>query len=284
MSGTRRAFLGQSSAILAAASLRGAGDASSSAKWIDVNVWLGKWPFRELPMMRDASMLAAMLAAAGVTEAWAAPFEGLFERDLAVVNQRLADACAAEGARLRPVGIVNPALPHWEDDLRRCAEEHAMRIVRVAPNYHGFSLDDPRLTSLLEKAGAMNVAVQIVAQMEDQRTQHPAVQVAPVDLGPLPGILNGVPEARVMVLNANAKMVTTALRDCQTLWLDIAMIEAVGGVANLLEQWPNEKVCFGSFSPLFYWESASLKLRESDLNGPGLDAVKEASAGAFLKA
>ncbi len=200
------------------------------------------------------------------------------------MNARLVEACHDSGGLFRPVGLVNPALPDWAADLRRCVEEYGMKIIRLTPNYHGYTLEDPGFRDLMAMASEAGLAVQIVAQMEDERTQHPGMRVAPVNLGALPGVLDSMPSAQVMILNTNARMVTTALRDCDRLWLDIAMIESAGGVGSLLNQWPNEKVCFGSFSPLFYWESAMLKLKESALEGETLNAVREANAVQFLKA
>ncbi|HYF35108.1 MAG TPA: hypothetical protein VD994_07470, partial [Prosthecobacter sp.] len=107
---------------------------------------------------------------------------------------------------------------------------------------------------------------------EDQRTQHPLVQVAPVDFKPLAAALEKTPGARLMVLNANRAMSLTALQGLPV-WLDIAMLEGVGGVENLLKDWPHDKVVFGSHAPFFYWESAKLKLQESHLTEAQLTAI-----------
>ena len=61
-------------------------------------------------------------------------------------------------------------------------------------------------------------------------------------------------------------------------WLDIAMLEGVGGVEGLLKDWPADRVVFGSHAPFFYWESARLKLQESELTPDQLAAITHGNA------
>jgi hypothetical protein len=56
------------------------------------------------------------------------------------------------------------------------------------------------------------------------------------------------------------------------------MLEGVGGVENLLAQMPANCVLFGSHAPLFYFESALLKLKESLLNEEQLKSIQSANA------
>lgn len=181
-----------------------------------------------------------------------------------------------------PAGTLHPRLPAWRDDLRRCREEHVMKVIRLHPNYHGYTLDEPLFAEMLDAIIEAGLAIQLVAQMEDTRTQHPLVQAAPVDLKPLPDLLAARPKARVMVLNSNAAMITTALRGCDSLWLDCAMIEGVGGLENTLKAWPLEKLCLGTHAPFFYPESSLLKLVESELSDAQMVSITVGNAKAFL--
>lgn len=293
----RRMFLQQSLAAATGAALAGTGPAAAQGGpathekaaaaaspqtpteegITDVHVYLGRSAFREFPWSGTDAM-ARELRARGVRQAWAGSFEALLQRDVAAVNARLATECAAHADLLLPAGTVNPVLPDWRDDVRRCAEVHGMRVLRLHPAHHSYALEDARVPELLDLAATHGLLVQVVAQLEDARTQHPLVQVKLVDLKPLPALLKACPQARVMLLNANATMVTTALRGQQGLWMDFAMIEGVGGVEALLKTWPADKLCFGSYAPFFYWESARLKLVESGVEGAALAAVLRGSA------
>jgi hypothetical protein len=285
----RRRFLGRLAATAATVpALRaGAAPASGDGALIDTNVWLGHWPTRRA-WAETPAQLAVKLRAHGVTAAWLGSFDAALHSDIAGANARLADACAREGAGLfAGFGAVNPTLPDWEDDLRRCAEVHAMPGVRLLPNYHGYALDDPRFARLLDLAAQRRLLVQIAVTMEDDRSQNPALTAAPVNLAPLPAALEKIPAARVMLLNATSRLFATGLPLLQKLTLagilvEIATLEGVAGIEHLLARVPAARVCFGSHAPYFYLEAALLKLQESALTPPQLAAVRHGHAHAAL--
>ncbi len=254
---------------------------------IDVNVNLSRWPTRRL-RGDEAGDLATMLRAHGVVEAWAGSFDGLLHKDLAAVNARLARECRAQaGVRLVPFGSVNPMLPDWEEDLRRCAEEHHMPGIRLHPNYHGYKLDHPAAARLLKLAADRHLIVALALVMEDERMMHPLLRVPPVDPEPLPDLVAQTPGLRLVLLNALGKLRGDALVRlvrAGEVYVEIAMLEGVAGVANLLSQVSPERVLFGSHAPLFYVESAVLKLKESPLTAPQLRAVREENARRLLPA
>jgi len=225
---------------------------------IDTNVYLSRWPFRRL-RGDETPELVAMLRRAGVTQAWAGSFDALLHKDIAGVNARLADECRRHGdGLLVPFGTVNPTLPDWEEDVRRCHEVHRMPGIRLHPNYHGYTLEDLRFQQVLAHAQERKLLVQVVCRMEDVRTQHPLLQVPDVNPAPLANIK--APDLRLMLLNI--------AKPPAGMSFDIAMIERAAGVANV----GTERACFGSYAPFFIVDAAVLKLRESAVDVSLLDA------------
>jgi predicted TIM-barrel fold metal-dependent hydrolase len=246
---------------------------------IDTNVTLSRWPFRRCPL-DETNALVAKLREHGVTQAWVGTFDGLLHKDLGSANARLAAECRAHPSLLMPFGSVNPKLPDWEEEVRRCAEVHLMPGIRLHPNYQGYKLDDPAFARLLALAAGKKLIVQLAVIMEDERTQHPLGQVPPVDTAPLADLLKRTPGLRLQLLNAFRTLRGEPLLRLAAAGahFEIATLEGVAGVANLAKQIPAERLCFGSHAPLFYFESAALKLKESELNAAQERAIRGGSA------
>lgn len=236
---------------------------------IDTNVYVSRWPFRRIPG-DDTAGLVEMLRGHGVVQAWAGSFDGVFHKDIGAVNARLAEECRTRGEGLLvPFGTVNPRLPDWEEDLRRCHEEYGMPGIRLHPNYHCYTLDEPAFARLLRMASERGMIVQLAAWMEDERHQHPLMPVPTVDLAPLAALLKDLPEVRGVLLNTahvpgNKRL--SPLAEAGQVFFDLAKLELIEGLAKLMRQVPVERIVFGSYSPMFYFESTLLKLQESAIS------------------
>jgi len=157
--------------------------------------------------------------------------------------------------------------------------------IRLHPNYHGYKLDDPDFARLLLLASERHLIVQLALAMEDERMMHPLLRVEPVDPSPLPDLVQHTPGLRLVLLNALGKLRDQTLQNLMMtgeVSVEISMLEGVGGVANLLSQVPPERVLFGSHTPLFYFESALLKLKESPLSEEQLRSIRRGNAQRLL--
>lgn len=272
---------GAASAILPTPS-RSEDDSPGVLRIVDSNVSLFHWPFRRLPL-DETNRLVKKMRALGVAQAWAGSFEGLLHRDVAGVNRRLAEVCL-KYPELIPFGSVNPELPGWEADLKSCINEHSMPGVRLHPNYHGYTLNDPRFSRLLKLTTEAGRFVQIASAMEDVRTQHPTVRVEDVDLSPLPKIVAGIPKARVQILNHRLRSpLLDQLANTPGVFFDTARVDSTDGVPRLVESVPAGRVLFGTHAPFLIPEAALIRVHESAmLDEAGLQAVLGGNADRLL--
>ncbi len=252
---------------------------------IDVNVYLSRWPFRRL-RGDEPEALVEKLRRQNVVHALVGSFDGLMHRDVAAVNDRLTQECQRHGPRLLlPFGTVNPALPDWEEDLRRCQDVHRMPGIRLHPNYHGYRLDNPAFARLLAQETFRGLVVQLVLSMEDDRTQHPVFRVPPVDPAPLLELVRMLPRLRLVLLNAfrtQAPEQVSRFTGAGQVYVEIATLERAGGIGRLLDVIDSRRVLVGSCYPYYYHESAVLKLQESELPAPILRALREENARTLL--
>ena len=287
----RRSFL-QGSLSSAACPLRlaaeaGAAPLAGAARIIDVHVYASRWPFRRI-RGDGTPELVAMLRQQGVAQAWAGTFDGLLHKDMSGANVRLARECEDHGKGfLLPFGALNPKLPDWEEDLRRCQEQFHMPGIRLHPNYHNYTLGDPDFGRLLRAAAGRGLMVQIAAWMEDERTQNPLVQAPMVDLSPLPAWLESVPTARLMVLNGFISVnrmdrLLLPFKKFDQVAFDFAKLEGLAHLSAMVALLGVERVVFGSYSPMFYFESAALKIREAALTTAQTDALLAGNARRLL--
>ena len=149
--------------------------------------------------------MAARLRQHGVIQAWAGSFEGLLHKDLSSVNARLVEECRMHGEQfLIPIGALNPMLPDWHEDLRRCVEVHRMAGIRLHPNYHGYKLEDPRFAQVLKLAEQTKPAGPDLRH-DGRRTNRPSARERAADRPrALSGVLKSFPKVRVQLLNAFA--------------------------------------------------------------------------------
>ncbi|HOA52760.1 MAG TPA: amidohydrolase family protein [Thermogutta sp.] len=290
---TRRGFLGSLSAggIMAGPTLLhfaqvtdSEPQVASSYRLIDTHVYLFQWPFRLIHSAETAELVRS-LKNAGVTCAWAGSLESLLHRDIASVNARLHEECRKYGdGFLVPCGTINPMLPDWTEDFRQCVENYKMRVLRLFPGYHGYTLDIPEVGRLLALAHKCEIGIQITIEMEDVRAQNPLLPVKPVEVTPLGRWLEDFPALRLMLLNCHRAVPPQQLAKLVTIgwvYVDLGMLEGIAGLERLTSVIPIERICFGSFAPVFYFESALLKLAESHLPGGSLDAICYQNAETF---
>jgi predicted TIM-barrel fold metal-dependent hydrolase len=250
----------------------------------DTHVYVGHWPHQTLSG-EASTKLIDQLSQSGVAQAWTGNFDGLFHKDVAAVNERLANTCAKLGdGMLIPFGTVNPTLPDWEDDIRRCHESFHMPGIRLHPNYHGYKLDDPRFSRVLELATARGLIVQLVAWLESQKHFLLSPSATQVGLKPLADKA-ALPKLKMLVIGSDWRSDAETIRRLsqqKQIYFDCTRAQSSADIRRLVEMATSARVVFGSGTPLHDIEASVARLREAKLSDNDWKSVALKSAGRLL--
>lgn len=241
---------------MTAADERRAADTNADDDIVDTHVYLGHWPHARLPG-EEPRELVDQLRHGGIVRAWVGSFDGLFHKDIAAANDRLASACSQYN-ELIPFGSVNPTLPDWKDDLRRCHEMHHMPGVRLHPIYHGYELGDARLNELLTITAATNLIVQLVVWLDDTTHRWLAPTQRAKELKPnlseevLAQWKSQILPLRLVIVGADIVDVPSwkDLISQRAVYFDTTRVQKPNQLSELLKLVTAERVLFGSAGPL----------------------------------
>ena len=90
--------------------------------YFDLNVYLGRWPFRRL-RYAGAAGVRQLMSRTQVGQALAIPLPAVFYKDCLDGVLEMIKDIGPDNQDLLPLAMVNPNFPGWERDLRYMVEE-----------------------------------------------------------------------------------------------------------------------------------------------------------------
>ncbi len=253
---------------------------------VDVNTFLGHYPFRQVRYTAARDMLAHM-DANGIDAALVSPLHSFFYRDAQRGNEELLEAVAAAPGRLFPVGMVNPAYAGWERDLRWLAETARVRALALAPEQHGYRLSDDAAQAALQQIASHKLPVVLTQRLEDRRQRHRWDVAEDLKVDDLLSVAKGHPDLRLLLINwlglTGEKLLSAGLRG--RCLIDFARLSVVMNkdVPKLMEALGPEAIAFGSHMPFDYPAAALVKLSNvAELLPDAYEPIAWRNANAFL--
>ena len=137
---------------------------------IDVNAYLGHYPFRQL-RRTDAPSLVDHMDAHGIDLAIVSSLHAAFYRDSHQGNRELFDVIEPFRRRLVPVVTVNPGYVGWERDMAESVERGAKGIT-LLPEHHGYQLSDEHGQAALKQIADVDLPLVLTQRLEDRRQRH----------------------------------------------------------------------------------------------------------------
>lgn len=224
---------------------------------IDVNTWLGSWPFDYL-REDTAAKLDSLLASEGISLAYVSTPEASLNPDYVEANRRLIRRVRRYD-RLRPVATLDPTIGGWRDALAEYGES-GITAVRIIPGYHDYRCISAEAAALVEELEARNMVLIVQVRIADERTHHRLCQIPPTpaeDIIELAGRHPGLP---VVAMCTNFHEAVEIAESAPNVSFDLSHIERMRTVPSLLARVPAERVLFGSHAPFLTLRSAKMKL------------------------
>jgi uncharacterized protein len=171
---------------------------------VDINAYIGNWPYRGLRGANLSDMLKRMNKF-GVDKAVVANLNGLFYVDAQSANEELHAAIAEKDTykdRFIPFATINPALPWWKKSLDICHKNLGMKGIRLYPKYHHYNLTDASCIEVVKAARDRNMPVSIPLRMTDLRERSWLDVDQALSYNDIAELVSKVPDAQYMVLDA----------------------------------------------------------------------------------
>ena len=157
--------------------------------------------------------------------------------------------------------------------------------IRLHPNYHGYTLEDPRFAKLLGIAVTRGLIVQLVTWMELERHLVLNPHEPDVDVKPLAKKIGPLPRLRVIVTNCSHVTQDESIRPLLTneqVYFDFARASDAAEIMQLIDGTSPERVVCGSCAPLQRAEEAVSKLNGMKLTREVRRKIVSGNAAALL--
>jgi len=237
---------------------------------LDVNSFLGSYPFRRVPGTSSDALLRAMDRVA-IDRAWVTHLPGIFWRDPAAGNHWLYETTARHD-RLQPVPAVHPGLNGWEAVLTE-ARAAGVPAVRCDPTYYGLDPVGPEMCSLTLACSAEGLPLMLAARLEDARQRHPNDRAGELPPWAVRTLIRSDARVRLIITHADRPFVeevhfgSTPEESSRILW-DICWIwgPPEDHLETLLRTVGVDRFVFGTGQPLRLPENSVAKLDLLDLS------------------
>jgi uncharacterized protein len=245
---------------------------------IDVNAFLGAYPWRKIPGTSPEALLKAM-DRVEIETAWVTHLPSLFWRDPTEGNGWLFETARRE-PRFRPVPVVHPGLGEWEQVVADAVNAGAP-AVRCDPLYLGLDPAGGEMRVLAAACGAARIPLMLAVRLEDNRQRHPNDRVAELPAAAVRALIRSDADVRLLVTHADRACVEevhfgATPDESGRIWWDICWIwgPPEDHLATLLETIGRERFVFGTGQPLRIPDNSLAKLDLLDLTPDARTAIE----------
>jgi predicted TIM-barrel fold metal-dependent hydrolase len=252
---------------------------------IDVNVFLGSYPFRRVPGTTPQAVLAAM-DRVGISQAWASHLPSLFWKDPAEGNGWLYEVCGKQ-TRFRPVPSIQPELANWQAVLNEARTRRAP-AVRCDSQFLGMDPTGGAMGNLIAACGEIGIPLLMAVKLEDLRQRHPNDVAGDLAPSAVRALIRHHPATRLIITHADRSFIEevhfgSTPDEASRIWWDICWIwgPPEDHLKALVATIGAERFLFGTGMPLRLPENGPAKLDLSQLLPPQRAAIERGNSMAL---
>jgi uncharacterized protein len=249
---------------------------------LDINSYIGHWPFKQLKYNTCASRLERMNRF-GIDISVISNMNGIFYKNTQSANIELFTELKSDSKfsdRFVPLAVINPIYAGWRDDLENCVTKLGMKGIRIYPQYHDYDITDPQLIELVKIARDRGLPVALDIRMVDSR-QRSWMDIPVFDynspvktdiilkewkLQNVIPIIREVPDAKYIIVNI-ANSIELNSEDLELVRKADIVFDTSGRtirgdntLSELLKRFGREKFAFGSHSPILDYLTGLLRI------------------------
>ncbi|MCD6335419.1 MAG: amidohydrolase family protein [Candidatus Latescibacteria bacterium] len=253
---------------------------------VDVNAYLGHWPFRPLHY-NTADGLITLMDRNGIDRAVVSSIHGIFYKNSQTANEELIAEIAPHRDRLIPFATLNPMYVDWEEDLKRC-RDLGMRGLRLFPVYHNYTLTDEESLHLIRQATEWGWPIAVPMRVVDIRQRHWMDVAEQVPMSDFEAVVRKCPETPFVFLNGigfeNSSFVKDESLKQARFMIEISRLTSVltESIPKLLDALGPSKLVFGSGMPFKIPKPALLKIEILDADREVKERIYGGNAAELL--
>jgi uncharacterized protein len=254
---------------------------------IDVNTFVGAYPFRRVPGTSPDALLGAM-DRVNVDQAWVTHLPGIFWRDPAAGNPWLYETVRKHN-RLLPVPAVHPGLEGWTNVLSE-AKGAGVPAVRADPTFYGLDPTGSEMLALAAACASQELPLMLAVRLEDGRQRHPNDRAGELPPWSVRTLIRSHPALHLIVTHADRQFVEevhfgSTPEEAGRIWWDICWIwgPPEDHLETMLRTVGVDRFVFGTGQPLRLPETSVAKLDLLDLKSGVRDAIESGNVQAVTR-
>ena len=257
---------------------------------IDINAYVGHWPFKHLQYNTCDALLERMNKF-GVDISAVSNLNGVFYKNTQSANEELYAEIKSKSYfrdRLIAFAVINPIYAAWKNDLDICSTKMGVKGIRLYPLYHDYELTDPSCIELVKSARDRGLVVAFTLRMVDSRPRSWMDINKEWSLEDVIPIIKEVPDAKYLVLNIsrgiNLSDEETKLFKNRDILFDTSG-RNISNLGELINKFGKEMFAFGTHTPILDYLTGLLRiesLRENEADEATKELLRSGNAKRIL--